>query len=106
MSLFLMYFPFLYILSSSQSFLTVYMYFAKFVCLLKRLLRLIRNGRTVSWYQANIWQNLGLIGQIERKLANYQRLLLLTVLPLNYFMTVTVTLRLEPQTLRFSAMLL
>jgi hypothetical protein len=28
-------------------------------------------------------------GEMERKLANFQRLLLLTVLPLNYFMVVT-----------------
>ncbi len=36
-----------------------------------------------SWDQANmVW-----FGEIERNKTNYQRLLLLTVLPLNYFMS-------------------
>jgi hypothetical protein len=35
-------------------------------------------------------KNLVWFGEIERKLANYQRLPLLTVFPLNYFMVYTV----------------
>jgi hypothetical protein len=39
-----------------------------------------------SWDQANIWQKLGLVWRNRRKLAKLERLLLLTILPLNYFM--------------------
>ncbi len=39
------------------------------------------------WDQANILQKLGLVWRNRKKIRpNYQRLLLLTVLPLNYFM--------------------
>jgi hypothetical protein len=38
-----------------------------------------------SWDQANIRQKLGLVGEIERKLAKLSKTTLLTVLPPNYF---------------------
>jgi hypothetical protein len=37
-------------------------------------------------------KNLVWFGEIERKLSNYQRLLLLTVLPLNNFMDLSIEL--------------
>jgi hypothetical protein len=39
-----------------------------------------------SWDQATDGKNLVWFGEIEKKLTKYQRLLSLTVLPLNYFM--------------------
>ncbi len=49
-----------------------------------------RMAEKSSWDQANRRQHMVWFGEIERKLAKkkYQRLLLLAVLPLNYFMDI------------------
>ncbi len=63
------------------------LHFAKFVFLLKRLQRLKQEwqkspaGTRQTYSKNQVW-----FGVIERNQPNYQRLLLLTVLPLNYFM--------------------
>jgi hypothetical protein len=63
------------------------LHFAKFVCLFKKLQRLKQEwqkstaGTSQTHGKNQVW-----FGEIEIKLANYQRLLLLTVLPVNYFM--------------------
>ncbi len=68
MSLFLMSFPFLYILNSLQSSLTVT--FCK-VCLPFTETAEIETGiaEKSSWDQANIWQKLGLVWRNRKKIS-------------------------------------
>jgi hypothetical protein len=70
-------FSFLYILNSLPSSLTVY---------------ILPSSSKQEWQKSPArtrqtdGKNLVWVGEMERNLPNYQRLLLLTVLPLNYFM--------------------
>jgi hypothetical protein len=67
------------------------LHFSKFACLLKRLQRLKQEWQKKSdgTMQANIRQKLGLVWRNGRKLAKLSKtiILLLTVLPLKYFMS-------------------
>jgi hypothetical protein len=61
------------------------LHFAKFVCQLKRLQRLKQEWqKSPAGTRQTFGKNYVWFGEIERKLAYLSRLLLLTVLPLNF----------------------